>query len=179
VPPLIGAVLQEAIDVAVVLNALRALRVIPAHRHGTLTHDEVDRLTSAHAALGPVLDRIRSLAERLAILPRPAIRAELVDLVRQLRECLLPHERHDDAVVYPVVAQLLGGDDPMAAMSTMHREILRLTRLLEHMTADLPPEGPDPRALGEFQRVLYALEAILRLHFAQEEELYYTLGDTG
>jgi heavy metal translocating P-type ATPase len=179
VPPLIGAVLQEAIDVAVVLNALRALRVIPAHRHGTLTHNEVDRLTSEHAALGPVLDRIRSLAERLAILPRPAIRAELVELVRRLRECLLPHERHDDAVVYPVVAQLLGGDDPMAAMSTMHREILRLTRLLEHMAADLPPDGRDPAALGAFQRVLYGLEAILRLHFAQEEEIYYTLGDTG
>jgi hypothetical protein len=67
----------------------------------------------------------------------------------------------------------------MAAMSTMHREILRLTRLLEHMAADLPPDGRDPAALGAFQRVLYGLEAILRLHFAQEEEIYYTLGDTG
>jgi hypothetical protein len=36
-----------------------------------------------------------------------------------------------------------------------------------------------PRIAASLFLPLYGLEAILRLHFAQEEELYYTLGDTG
>ena len=34
---------------------------------------------------------------------------------------------------------------------------------------------PDPRVLQDLQRTLYALDAILRLHFAQEEEIYHSL----
>jgi regulator of sigma D len=47
------------------------------------------------------------------------------------------------------------------------------------MVADLPPGGPDHAGIIEFQRVLYGLDAILRLHFAQEDELYQGLADTG
>jgi hypothetical protein len=55
----------------------------------------------------------------------------------------------------------------------------------------LPEDGQDQNSKRKFMSLLlpriaaslflplYGLEAILRLHFAQEEELYYTLGDTG
>ena len=46
------------------------------------------------------------------------------------------------------------------------------------MTADLPDEGPSQAEANDFRRVLYGLDAILRLHFAQENELYYSLADT-
>ena len=42
---------------------------------------------------------------------------------------------------------------------------------------DLPPEGPAREDLVDLRRVLYDLDAILRLHMAQEEELYVSLGD--
>jgi hypothetical protein len=32
--------------------------------------------------------------------------------------------------------------------------------------------------MNEFRRVLYGLDAILRLHFAQEDELYHGLAST-
>jgi hypothetical protein len=41
----------------------------------------------------------------------------------------------------------------------------------------LGEEGPDPAERRELRRVLYGLGAILRLHFAQEEELYEVMGD--
>lgn len=94
-----------------------------------------------------------------------------------LRERLLPHEHQDDAKVYPMMAGLIGGDDPLAAMSWMHREIHHLARLLSRMLKDLPPEGPDRNTIAEIQRILYSLDAILRLHFAQEDEIYHTLAD--
>jgi hypothetical protein len=59
----------------------------------------------------------------------------------------------------------------------MHREIRHLTRLLQRMGGDLPREGPDPKTLAEIQRVLHGLDAILRLHFAQEDEIYHTLAE--
>ena len=70
----------------------------------------------------------------------------------------------------------LGGEDPLAAMSGMHREIFRVTSLLDRIVADIPEQGPDPSALQELQRLLCGLDAVLRLHCAQEDELFHVLG---
>jgi iron-sulfur cluster repair protein YtfE (RIC family) len=177
-PPLAGAVLQEAIDVAVILNALRALHVQgPREGRAALTPTQLATLKNEHEELRPILERVRSTADRLAIVPGHEVAAELSDLNHLLREQLLPHERQDDTKVYPLMAQLIGGDDPLAAMSRMHREIHHLARLLSRMSKDLPPGGPDPNTLAEVQRILHGLDAILRLHFAQEDEIYHTLAD--
>ena len=177
-PPLAGAVLQEAIDVAVILNALRALHVHgPRKGREALTQAQLGALKQEHDELSPILERVRSTADRLAIVPGHQVAAELSDLNELLRERLLPHERQDDAEVYPAMARLIGGDDPLAAMSRMHREIQHLARLLNRMAKDLPPEGPSLNTFAEIQQILYGLDAILRLHFAQENEIYHTLAD--
>ncbi|ODV42766.1 hypothetical protein AWV79_23845 [Cupriavidus sp. UYMMa02A] len=64
----------------------------------------------------------------------------------------------------------------MAAMSAMHREIFRVATVLGRTIAQLPSEGPDPRTVQDLQRLLYGLDAILRLHCAQEDELFHVLG---
>jgi len=177
-PPLAGAVLQEAIDVAVILNALRALHVQgPREGREALAQAQFDALKKEHDELGPILERVRSTADRLAIVPGEEVAAELSDLNELLREQLLPHEHQDDAQVYPAMARLIGGDDPLAAMSRMHREIQHLARLLSRMARDLPAAGPDPGTLAEIQRILYSLDEILKLHFAQEDEIYQTLAE--
>jgi heavy metal translocating P-type ATPase len=177
-PPLAGAVIQEAIDVAVILNALRALHVHgPREGREALSQAQLGALKKEHDELSPILEQVRSAADRLAILPRDQVAAELSDLNELLRQQLLPHERQDDAQIYPAMACLIGGDDPLAAMSRMHREIHHLARLLSRMATDLPPAGPDPRTLAEIQRILHGLDAILRLHFVQEDEIYHTLAD--
>jgi len=40
---------------------------------------------------------------------------------------------------------------------------------------ELGPAGPEPEDLADLRRILYGLHAILRLHFAQEEEAYLSL----
>jgi heavy metal translocating P-type ATPase len=177
-PPLAGAILQEAIDVAVIVNALRALRIRgPRDGREPVTQDQLEALKKEHEELSPILERVRAAADRLAIVPPPQVAHELADLNALLREQLLPHERQDDVQIYPAMARLIGGDDPLATMSRMHREIHHLARLLTRMANDLPPAGPDPATLSEIQRVLHGLDAILRLHFAQEDELYHTLAE--
>ncbi len=171
--PLHGALLQEVIDVAVILNALRVLRVQPvrASRHH-LSPEDLARLHAEHEHLAPVLDQIAAVAARLASLPGPEASRRLVELEIRLRTELLAHEQADDREVYPAVAALLGGDDPMAAMSRTHREIFRLHHRLGGLIDALDPQTPDRAALQDIQRLLYGLDAILRLHFAQEEEIY-------
>ena len=43
------------------------------------------------------------------------------------------------------------------------------------MTRDLLPGGPDAAASRQLQRILYGLDAILRLHFAHEAEIFHGL----
>ncbi|KWK70473.1 cation transporter [Burkholderia ubonensis] len=175
-PPIAGAVFQEIIDVAVIVNALRALRIRSTSTAGGLAPVDVDRLDAEHVQLSPVLQQIRDLADRLPDLSGAALRTSLADMNATLARSLVPHERSDDVDIYPRLVPLLGGEDPLAAMSGAHREIFRMIRLLEQMTVDLPADGPDPACLREVQRLLYGLEAIVRLHCAQEEELFHALG---
>ncbi len=180
-PPLSGAVLQEAIDVAVIANALRALgdgRM--GRKPAAIPAMEAARLKGEHDALLPILDRVRATGDRLSAGQDPPSKQELVDLADRLRNDLLRHEQEDDHALYPKVARLIGGADPMAAMSRGHREIGQLVRRYDRMVADLaddPASPDDPAALREAQRVLYSLDAILRLHFAQEEEIFHALAD--
>lgn len=171
--PLHGALLQEVIDVAVILNALRVLRVQPvrASRHH-LSQEDVDRLHAEHEQLAPLLDHLAAVAARLPSLSGPEASRLLGELEHRLQTELLAHEHADDREVYPAVAALLGGDDPLAAMSRSHREIFRLHHRLAALIDGLDPQTPDPQALQDVQRLLYGLDAILRLHFAQEEEIY-------
>ena len=177
-PPLAGAILQEVIDVAVILNSLRALRVHGprAGREG-LTQAELNNLKKEHDELSPILQQLRATADRMATVPIAEVATELSALNELLLARLLPHEHRDDADVYPAMARLIGGDDPLAAMSRTHREIQRLVRLLSRMTKDVPPGGPDTGTLAEIQRIMYSLDAILRLHFAQEDEIYHSLAE--
>ncbi|WP_416048441.1 heavy metal translocating P-type ATPase [Cupriavidus basilensis] len=176
-PPVAGALLQELIDVVVILNALRARNPGPEWQPAQITAAEATRLKTEHSELGQVLDQVRSMADRVASLPGQAAAAELAALNQALREQLLAHEIHDDANLYPELARRLGGQDPLAALSGGHREIFHLVGMLERIAADQPADGIELESAQEVRRLLYELNAILRLHFAQEDELYHALGD--
>jgi heavy metal translocating P-type ATPase len=170
--PAIGAVIQELIDVAAILNALRALGggARPGGAHATT--DVAERFRAEHREFAPELARVRSVADRLGELPPEDVRRELEAVRLFVVERLPQHEEEEEAAVYPVVARLLGGEDPMSSMARAHIEISHLARVFRQLLDDLPEDGPTPDDLVDLRRVLYGLYAILRLHFAQEEEAY-------
>jgi hypothetical protein len=170
--PVAGAVVQELIDVTSILNALRALGGgLPERPPGPST-DVAERFRAEHREFMPELQRVRAVADMLGTAPAASMRDELDGVRWFIVERLPQHEEEEEAAVYPVVAKLMGGDDPMSSMARAHIEISHLARVYQQLLEDLPAEGPSPDDLMDLRRVLYGLHAILRLHFAQEEEAY-------
>lgn len=177
-PPVAGALVQEAIDVIVILNALRALtggveRSLKVPGWGDLSA----RLQAEHRELAPAMAELRSLADAIGSLPPDEAKVRLDGVRAFLIETLVPHEEHEDREVFPMLERAAGSDDLTSALHRTHTEIFHLIRLVDRLGGELPEEGPAPEDLNDLRRVLYGLDAILRLHMAQEEELYMTLGD--
>ena len=76
-----------------------------------------------------------------------------------------------------MLARVLGGADRTATMSRAHVEISHLVRRLGQLLDDIDTTKPSDDDLTELRRLLYGLHAILRLHFAQEDEGYFSLTD--
>lgn len=147
-PPIAGALLQEAIDVAAILNALRVLRVrVPGHPRVSLPVAEVARLREEHERLTGPLARVRAVADQLSTLAPAEAIAALGEVENLVREQLLRHEQEDDAQLYPRIEQALGGDDPIGAMHRTHREVQELGILLSRMVADLTPGSLHPTTM--------------------------------
>ncbi len=172
IAPVPAALLQEVIDVAVILNALRALQ--PAHRRATRTipGGAGRALHHDHVALGHTLDRLRSIADRLddaSSETAPPLIEEANDLVQQQ---VVTHERDDEGNVYPRLAKVLADSHGLSAMSRAHREILHLARLLARLVAEMPSTPVDRYLIRDAQRAIELIEALVRIHTAQEEDIY-------
>jgi heavy metal translocating P-type ATPase len=177
-PPVGGALVQEGIDLVAILSALRALGgKIPGRAGPRLPTELSARLKREHLYLIPRLDEIAALADRLDGLAPEAALTELTRLDSFIRDELIPHERADDQEIYPILAGLLGGEDPMATMSLSHSEIFRLAGVFHRQVEELRRSPNSPVDVFDLRRTMYGLHAVLHLHFAQEEELYQLLDD--
>ncbi|KOU77428.1 ATPase P [Streptomyces sp. MMG1533] len=177
-PPAAGALLQEGIDVAVILNALRALRVGPATSPTLRPTAEalIHRFAAEHDDLQDVLEAVRGAADRLSDRTGPEALAAVREAHRLLTERLLPHEYAEEHQLYPALAPSLGGPEATATMSRAHAEIERLARRIStHLTLADADSGPSKEQLDDLRACLYGLHTLLRLHFVQEEESYFSL----
>jgi heavy metal translocating P-type ATPase len=176
--PVGGALLQEGIDGVAILWALRALGPLPRRRvRAAIPPDTIRELRLEHRSIDAGIERLRDVAVQLDALDgTPA--ATLLGEVRSLIDnVLLPHERADEERVYPMLARALDGDDPLAALSRTHHELELQAREFGVLQQHLATDGPTTAERIELQRLLYGLHAILRLHNAQEEELFHELID--
>ncbi|MBB0246976.1 hypothetical protein FNQ90_23335, partial [Streptomyces alkaliphilus] len=96
---------------------------------------------------------------------------------RLLEDRLLPHEYAEEHELYPALAGVLGGAEATATMSRAHAEIERLARRVRTHLDLLGPEAGEfpPEQVVDLRAVLYGLHTVLRMHFAQEEESYFSM----
>ena len=170
--PVAGALTQEAIDIAVILNALRALAPDRRAWARGLSSSAAGVLRDEHRALESSLDRLREIADALD----DAAPADAVTLIVEANgivgSAVVEHERADESAVYPRLEQAMANGHGLAAMSRAHREILHLARLLARLTAGLAAEEVDRYVVRDAQRVIESVEALVRIHNAQEEDIY-------
>jgi soluble P-type ATPase len=176
-PAVWGALLQEAIDVAVILNALRALRPVLPHARLAATDTALaKRFTHEHLAIWADIEQLRTAADALGVLRPEAAIARVRQVHRLLVEEVGPHERAEQEELYPAMDRLLGSHQATATMSRAHAEIAHQIRRLGQLIDDIGPGQPDDADIADLRALLYGLHAILQLHTTQEEESYLSLG---
>jgi hypothetical protein len=179
-PPAAGALLQEGIDVAVILNALRALKGNPdvEMELPIETGDMLRRFASEHDELRDTISLLRDAADHLAAGADPAALEVLKRANAFLTERILPHEQAEETQLYPALARPLGSGEATATMSRTHAEIQRLSdRIGTHLALAQASNGIQQDQVEDLLACLYGLYTLLRLHFLQEEENYFTLTD--
>ncbi|BBO14237.1 cation transporter [Bradyrhizobium sp. TM102] len=170
--PVPAAIVQEVIDVAVILNALRALNP-PLVRGGPrLTAEQGLTLHHDHQALLRDLDRLRQIVDALDDAVPESAATLIGEAHRLVQGSVVMHEREDEDSVYPKLNEVLRDRHGLSAMSRAHREILHLARLLARIAEDLPSEKIDRYLIRDAQRVIEAIETLVRMHTAQEEDIY-------
>jgi RND family efflux transporter MFP subunit len=174
--PVAGALTQEAIDVAVILNALRALTPGGTRRPASMAATDALGLRQDHEKLNASLDRIRQIADALDNADANAAVSYLAEANRIVAEDIVAHERADESSVYPQLSSMLSDSSGLFAMSRAHREILHMGRLLGRLSDGLGPGDADRYLIRDGQRIIESIESLVRIHNAQEQDIYENAG---
>jgi heavy metal translocating P-type ATPase len=170
--PVAAAVTQEAIDVLVILNALRALfsgekRIL--RRHSALIPE---RLRENHEAVEQDLNRLREIADALDDANEASALALIQEANALVQRTVVQHELQDETALFPELSARLPDLSGLAAMSRAHREIQHQARLLNRIASCASGEDAGRYLIRDAQRAIEAIEALVRLHNAQEEDIY-------
>ncbi len=134
-------------------------------------------LRDEHRELWPHIESLREAADHLDTASPETTRSEIADAYDFLAHHLLPHAQAEEQALYPVVGRLLGASEATATMSREHVEIGRLTEELGTLRARLDQGALSQADRRDLRRVLYGLHALVKSHFANEEEVYLPLLD--
>jgi len=134
-------------------------------------------LRAEHQELLPHIESLREIAGEVGVTSTSRLRADVDEALEFLEGHLVPHAHAEEAALYPVVARVMGAPAATATMSRDHvevgRYVQRLIELRDRLTGDELAGG----LAHDLRGALYGLYALLRLHFAKEEEVYLPLLD--
>ena len=171
-PPIAGALTQEAIDVAVILNALRALTSGRKSGRQKMPATAATTLRADHERIETALDRLREIADGLDQADATDAATLIFEADEIVARKIVEHERDDESTVYPRVAKFLADRHGLGAMSRAHREIIHLARLLRRLADGLSTADIDHYLIRDAQHIIESIEALVRIHNAQEEDIY-------
>lgn len=134
-------------------------------------------LRDEHTELYPYIERIRTAADAVGDAPIESVRQGVDEACDFLIHHLIPHATAEDRALYPVVGKVMGALEATATMSRDHIEVGRLTDELGALREALIGETIDSAQAKALRRTLYGLYALVKVHFAKEEEVYLPLLD--
>ena len=134
-------------------------------------------LRDEHRELLPHIEHLRIAADAVGELSDVALKRRLDGVHDFLLNQLIPHAEAEDKALYPVVAKAMGAAQATATMSRDHVEVGRLTHELGALRGQLTMGRFTSAQENALRRVLYGLYALVKVHFAKEEEIYLPLLD--
>jgi iron-sulfur cluster repair protein YtfE (RIC family) len=136
-------------------------------------------LRDEHKALYTQVENLKlagdAINESLTSFAHDKIEQSYDFLTRQL----LPHAQAEEKALYPMVQKVMGAARATATMSLDHVEVERLTQELGTLRVHKTQLSITFNQAMALRRVLYGLYALVKVHFAKEEEIYLPLLDTG
>jgi iron-sulfur cluster repair protein YtfE (RIC family) len=127
-------------------------------------------LRDEHKELVPHIERILEVANSIPDAPLETIRDGVREVYEFLAYHLIPHAQAEDAALYPVIQKVMGSPHATKTMVRDHVEVGRYVGELAELQMDLSSRNFKP-----LQRVLYGVYALVKVHFAKEEEVYLPL----
>jgi iron-sulfur cluster repair protein YtfE (RIC family) len=124
-------------------------------------------LRDEHKELIPHIEQILETANSIPEASLEQIRDGVGETYEFMAYHLIPHAQAEEAALYPTVQKVLGSPDATKTMSRDHVEVGRYVEELAELWQSVSPQN-----FKSLQRVLYGLYALVKVHFAKEEEVY-------
>ena len=124
----------------------------------------------SHEKLLAGLNDLRALAGQLPALPLPEREQARERLLWYLHDEVEPHTKLDEQLLYPAVAERLG--DALIAVSMRYDHLAIRHWISKVAEADMSDTD-------RLQRLLYGLDALIRVHVWKENELFLASLESG
>lgn len=124
-------------------------------------------IAGEHAILREHLDHMRSVADDAQYAVPLTLRHRLDAVLSFLHHDLVSHIQTEEEVVYPALDRVADADWSSQAMRLDHEAITAMLGQLDGAIVDIRRV----RWLDEIQRLLFVLEAVIRLHLDKQERL--------
>lgn len=134
-------------------------------------------LRDEHRELMPKVEHIREVAECLDGASACNRRQAIDEVYDFLAYHLIPHAQAEDAALYPTVQKVLGSPEATRTMSRDHVEVGRYINDLARVKDGFNGQEFTAEETKALRRLLYGTYALLKVHFAKEEEVYLPILD--
>jgi iron-sulfur cluster repair protein YtfE (RIC family) len=135
-------------------------------------------LRNEHNELYPQIESLRLAGDAINTSLTSSAQNKIEEAYNFLTRQLLPHAQAEDKALYPIVQKALGSEQSTATMSRDHVEVAQLAEELGTLRVHKSQLTITSIQAMALRRVLYGLYALLKLHFAKEEEIYLPLLDS-
>jgi iron-sulfur cluster repair protein YtfE (RIC family) len=134
-------------------------------------------LRDEHKELFPHVDQIRQVAESVGEASIEDIQHGVEQVHDFLANHLKPHAEAEDEALYPVIQKVLGSPDATKTMSRDHIEVGRYIEELALLKKEISGAVLTSLQAQSLRRVLFGVYALVKVHFAKEEEVYLPILD--
>ncbi len=134
-------------------------------------------LRDEHKELYPQVEILRLAGDAINESLTTSAHNKIEEAYYFLTHQLIPHAQAEDKALYPVVQKVMGAAQATATMSRDHVEVGRLTEELGTLRVHRSQLSITTLQAQALRRVLYGLYALVKVHFAKEEEIYLPLLD--